>query len=352
MDETKHSTTVFFVGYLALFCLIGLMLWPFLTSIIFACILAGTFNPLAKLLDRKLGSRKRSAAVVCLVIVLAIILPSLFIILKLFEEVNLMYQNVMESMTDEAIEELLFGTRYSSEILQELFQMMNMEFSVESIKEMLLEGLKSTSTYIIDQVSSSILDLFSFIINFFIMLVVIFTLLVEGSRIKEFFLALSPLPDDEEELVIEKFNQINYVTLVGNGIGGVIQGILAGIGFGIAGLESIALWTTLMVVLAFIPLVGISIIFVPACCYLWFWLDQPVAAVILFAYCLVMSQIVENWFKPRFVGSRVKISSALVFLSIIGGLSVFGVAGIFYGPLIISIFLTFVELYHKRYTYV
>ena len=181
------------------------------------------------------------------------------------------------------------------------------------------------------------------------MIIVIYTLLVDGERIKKFIFALSPLPDDEEELVIERFNQINFVTLIGNGIGALIQGLLAGIGFWISGIESLTLWTTLMIVLAFIPLVGISIVYIPVCLYLLIT-GKAITALILFLYCTGISLFVENWFKSKFVGNRAEISPTLIFLSIVGGLAVFGIPGIFYGPLIISIFLTFVDLYHKRYT--
>ena len=104
----------------------------------------------------------------------------------------------------------------------------------------------------------------------------------------------------------------------------------------------------MMIVLAFIPLVGISIVYIPVCIYLLI-IGNFVSAIVLLIYCTTVSLIVENWFKSIFVGNRAEIHSTLIFLSIVGGLVVFGIPGIFYGPLIISIFLTFVDLYHKRY---
>ncbi|MCP4756587.1 MAG: AI-2E family transporter [Proteobacteria bacterium] len=350
MSESKHSIFVFFFFYLVLVGLIGVMLWPFITAIIFAGILAGSFNPVTDFFDRRLKRRKLSAVLVCLIIILAIVLPSVFIVIRLLEEALMLFQTINNYLTDEELESLLFGVKYFDEILQDLFLMADMEFSVESVKGLLLDATKSASSTIFDFLNSLIGNIVSFVIDFLIMMVVIFSLLVNGSRFKEFLLAFSPLPDDEEELVFERFVQINYVTLVGNGIGGLIQGGLAGIGFWMAGLQSIALWTTMMVILAFIPLVGIIIVYLPACIYLII-IGNSISAVVLFIYCSLVALVVENWFKPKFVGNRVKINSTLVFLSILGGLSVFGVAGIFYGPLIISIFLTFVELYHQRYTY-
>ncbi len=300
-------------------------------------------------INKKLNHPRVSATIICLIIILAIFLPSIFIIIKLSEEALALYQTIKAYLSDEDLESIMFGFKYSPQILQELFESIGLEFNLATFKNIILETSKEASSTVFDIINSWISNIFSFFLHFVIMIIVIFTLLVEGPRIKAFALALSPLPDDEEELVIRRFNQINQVTLIGNGIGAIIQGLLAGVGFWIAGIESLTLWTTMMIVLAFIPLVGISIVYVPVCLYLLVT-GSPIAALVLFIYCTVLSLFVENWFKSFFVGNRAEISSTAVFLSIVGGLVVFGVPGIFYGPLIISIFLTFVDLYHKRYT--
>ena len=148
---------------------------------------------------------------------------------------------------------------------------------------------------------------------------------------------------------MEKFNQMNFVTLVCNGLGGLIQGILAGIGFWFAGIKLIVLWTTIMIILAFIPLLGISIIYIPACIYLAVT-GKTITSIALFIYCTLVALVTENWFKPLFIGKRIEISPLLVLFTIIGGMSVFGVGGIFYGPVIAILFLTMVELYHSFYS--
>ena len=349
MNDSKHSIVAFFVGYIVLFYLIGLMLWPFLSSIIFAGILAGSFSPLMTSLNNRIEHPRIAASIVCLIIITALFLPSIFIIVKLSEEALNLYESVVVYLSNKDLEVLFADNKFLPDFVARLFELMNLEFNFATIKGIVLETSKDASSAIFDILNSWISNIFSFFLHFIIMLIVIYTLLVDGNKIKSFVLALSPLPDDEEELVIERFNQINYVTLVGNGIGALIQGVLAGIGFWVAGIQSLTLWTTLMIVLAFIPLVGISVVYIPVCLYLLF-VGNTITSIVLFIYCTVISLTVENWFKPRFVGNRAEINSTAIFLSIVGGLAVFGIPGIFYGPLIISIFLTFVDLYHKRYT--
>ena len=327
----------------------GMLAWPFITPLIFAGIIAGTFYPLLNYLtDKRLLNQKKAAAIVCLLIFLAIILPSVFLVMQLSKEALSLYEFLKTNLTEDKIINYLFEKNYFSGLMGEIFQIADLEYDVATVQNLILDTAKNISATLFEILNLWITNIFSFIFQFLIMMLMIYTLLVDGHSIKRFFLDLSPMPDDEEEKIIEKFNQMNFVTLIGNGIGGLIQGILAGIGFWAAGLESLMLWTTSMVFLAFIPLVGISIIYVPTCIYL-FIIGKIWSSVILFIYCTVISLIVENWFKPKFVGNRVKINSTLVFFSIIGGMSVFGIPGIFYGPLIVSIFLTFVTLYHKRY---
>lgn len=142
---------------------------------------------------------------------------------------------------------------------------------------------------------------------------------------------------------------MNYVTLVCNGVGGIIQGVFVGIVFWFVGIDSVVLWTVLMILLAFIPLVGISIVTVLASIYLML-MGSVTSGIILFVFTLILALLVENWFKPKFIGDRIQINSTFVLLLIIGGMGVFGMGGIFYGPIICILFLTNVELYHSNYS--
>ncbi len=66
-------------------------------------------------------------------------------------------------------------------------------------------------------------------------------------------------------------------------------------------------------------------------------------------FYLILSVSVDNLLKPKLVGQRVKMHTLLVFLSIIGGLNIFGILGIIYGPLVITAFLTLTDIYRTNY---
>ncbi|MDT8448190.1 MAG: AI-2E family transporter [bacterium] len=348
-SQSRQSTVGFIIGYAALFLLVGLIFWPYVNSIVFGAILAGTFYPLMTSFQIRFHIPHRLAvALVMVIIICAFIVPSVYLASELTDEAISLFQFLKTNVTEETLEETFFGDGYLPQMMAQAFEVLDIKYNVSTLQKIIIDSAKTTSSYLLETVNSWLANLVAFLIHFAIMMVVIYGILAEGERVKNFFLELSPLPRVEEDLVLEKFNQMNYVTLVGNGVGGLIQGALAGTSFWWAGIESIFLWTSLMVFLAFIPLVGMSVVYIPAGIYLFFS-GKPVESLVVLVFCTAVAFAVEQWFKPKFVGNRVKIHSVLVFLSIIGGMTAFGFLGIFYGPLIMSIFLTFVDLYHRRY---
>lgn len=114
------------------------------------------------------------------------------------------------------------------------------------------------------------------------------------------------------------------------------------------GLNSPFLWGVIMAFLAFLPLVGIGAVFLPAALYL-FIKGRIASAIFFVVFYIVLSGSIEYIFKPKLVGGRVKMHTLLVFLSIIGGLKLFGILGIIYGPLVVTTFLTLTDIYHSNY---
>lgn len=191
-------------------------------------------------------------------------------------------------------------------------------------------------------------NIVNFVVNFFFMLLIVFYLLIDNQRLVSFIVGLSPLPDDQDEKLIQKFKDMAVAILLGNGLGGLIQGTLGGIVFALFGFKSPFLWGVIMALLAFLPIVGVGAVFLPAALYLI--LQGRLAAGIFFIiFYILLSGSIEYLFKPKLVGKRVQMHTLLVFLSLIGGLKLFGILGIIYGPLVATAFLTLTDIYESSY---
>ncbi len=318
-------------------------------SLAFAAIIAGTFYPLHTYIMKKCNVKPEiSAFITTLAVTIVILIPLVFMLFQVSKEGVNLFSNIKEGLSVDQVKEFLFGDGAVAQVIRKISDTLDLDLDLDTIYEGLISKLQNYSGKVFGTLNQIASDIFNFIFQFLIMLVAIFSLFLDGHKMKKFVFNLSPLPDYQEQMMLEKFSQMNYVTLVCNGLGGVIQGGLAGIGFWLAGLNSVFLWTTVMVVLAFIPLVGISIVTIPACIYL-FAIGKTTAALTLFIYTTTIAVIVENWFKPRFMGPRVKVNSLVLLFYIIAGMQTFGMAGIFYGPLMCTIFMAMVELFDQHY---
>ena len=66
-------------------------------------------------------------------------------------------------------------------------------------------------------------------------------------------------------------------------------------------------------------------------------------------YNVVYSSVIEYFIKPRLIGKGMHMNPILVFIGILGGLQLFGILGIIYGPLIMTILFTLLEIYRLEY---
>lgn len=232
--------------------------------------------------------------------------------------------------------------------LQDHLKGFGFSFEPAQITSMFSYLAKMAGLFIYNQASSWAANILQFIFLFFMMILIVFFLLIDQDRLINFVIAVSPLPDDEDRLLLDKFEEIANAILKGNGICGLIQGILGGVVFSIMGLSSPLLWGGIMAILAFLPIFGIGLVMIPTALILM--LNGSIGqGLFLFFFYLTLSFSVEYLVKPKMVGNEVQMHTLLVFLSILGGLSVYGVLGIIYGPLIVTAFLTLTEIYFAKY---
>ncbi len=328
--------------------LLGRLLWPFVSILILSFILVGISKPFFGLLTNKF-SPAFASLLTCALIVILVFVPLVFFIGALSKEAFSLYQLGKTANFDiglkmkELLEESTLVVR-----AQEMLAGFGISLEPEGLNKELAEVTKVVGLFLYNQASAWAENIMSFMFNFFMMILDIFFLLIDNERLVNFVLRLSPLPDDQERHLIVKFKEIAGAILVGNGVCGIIQGLLGGIAFSIFGLGSPILWGGIMVILAFLPIFGIGLVLIPAA-FLLFIKGKIGSAVFFLIFYAVLSFSVEYLLKPKLVGEQVKMHTLLVFLSILGGLSVFGVLGIIYGPLIVTAFLTLSEIYLVDY---
>jgi predicted PurR-regulated permease PerM len=227
-------------------------------------------------------------------------------------------------------------------------QRTGLPISPEAVQDGVVDVARNLSQGLYKRANSLVSGVLQFALHGVITLFSIFYLLMQGEKLRTFIFRLSPLAGDEDQLFITKLGEVGRAILIGNGIGSSLQGLVAGVAWAVVGLPSPVLWGLVMAVAAFLPLVGVAAVVVPATFYLWF-AGRHVIAASFFIFCMGQSFLFEYGLKPRLMGSSMRMNSLLVFLSLLGGILGFGAPGILYGPLIMTLFLALAQLYETRY---
>ena len=336
----------FFVIFIISILLLGWVLWPFWQLLILAFLLAGIFRPIYSWQLRWM-SPWLASILTCILITLIVFVPLTFCIGALSTETLNLYQLLKNTNVLLKLQEFIQNNTLMLEA-QEVLSGWGINFDPNDLTGTLSKIGGTIGLFIYNQASVWAGNIMSFGLQFCILILVVYFLLIDIDNLLVFMVKLSPLPDDQDQLLVKKFMEISGAILVVNGISGLFQGMLGGIYFSILGLKSPVLWGSVMAVLAFLPIFGIGLVLIPTSIILLIG-GNPGQAMLTFAFYLFLSLTVEYLLKPKFVGDQVKMHTLLVFLSILGGMSVFGILGIIYGPLIVTAFLTLSDLYMNVY---
>lgn len=339
----------FVVLFVLAFLAVGYVLLPFFGDMVIAFLFVILLTPLYARLSRLLGNREVLASglmVVGLVVVGAV--PIFLIasaLLKDISEASTTWSNAGRSLALRAVAGRN-GVIMSG--ISTIAARLGITLAPEWVEQALLDTGRGLTQYLATRANAFLGSLLSTTLHIVITLFSIFYLFIHGDKLRTFIYRLSPLKHDEDQIFINKLGEVGWAILVGAGTSSLLQGLVASIAWVVVGLPSPVLWGLLMAIAAFLPLVGIAAVVLPATIYLSIE-GRPLAAVLFLVFCMGQSFFFEYGLKPRMMGSSMSMNSLLVFLSLLGGIMGFGMPGLIYGPLIMTLFLTLVQLYQTRY---
>lgn len=340
----------FFVVLLALaFLAVGYILLPFFGDMVIAFLFVILLTPTHARISRWLGNRPVLASGILVAALVVIGTVPVFLVasalLRDITEASAGWSRAGKSLV---LKTLAGRNGVIMSGIANLAARLGISVAPEWVEQALLDTGKSLTQWLATRANTFVSSLLSTTIHAVITLFSIFYLFIHGEKLRTFIYRLSPLKHDEDQIFINKLGEVGRAILIGNGSSSALQGIVAGVAWAIVGLPSPVLWGILMAVAAFLPLVGIAAVVVPATIYLWVE-GRPLAALLFLVFCMGQSFFFEYGLKPRLMGSSMRMNNLLVFLSLLGGIMGFGMPGLIYGPLIMTLFLTLVQLYQTRY---
>jgi predicted PurR-regulated permease PerM len=345
--KREHIFLIFilFLTFFSIYLLYEI-LSPFLSSIIWAVLLAIVFYPLFKKLQHLLKKRGvLSSLIMTLLVLTVIVLPSTLLLASLASDAINIYHQVEEMIKSGQLQGYLERIKeipILNWILAGLGQYIDL--SQTNPLPLLLNNLNRITTFIFNQTTILLKGFSTFIVGFFFTLLSLYYLFKDGSHLFGRLEEIIPLPPRERDLLIQRFKDMIYATIYGGILVAMIQGVLGGLSFWILGLPSPIFWGTAIALFSFIPIGGTALIWAPASIILLIGGDVLKGLILLGLGVLVIS-MVDNILKPLFISTRTNIHPLLLFFAVLGGIQAFGLIGLVAGPLIATLFLTLIEIY-------
>lgn len=339
MQVRQLNVYFFFLLLIGAAIVVFFIFQPFLTAIVAAAILSILFKPMYRLLTRILGGSEIAGSfAACVAVALLIVTPIVFTLSLAVAEANNLYHTLGEART---LDELVGSSaRHLSEQPYTRYIFPAGTFNPDRITA----DIKRLSENALGVLQAAYQSVTHFAFWVFVMFFTLFYLFIDGERAFAYLQRLSPLKNEHEKLLAQKFVSISRATLKGTLVVGTTQGLLGGLAFWIAGVPSPAIWGLMMVLLAMIPLVGSALVWVPAGIILLLMGDLWQGVFVL-AFGFGVISVIDNILRPRLVGKDTQMHPLMIFFAILGGISLFGLPGFVIGPILVSLFLALWEIY-------
>jgi predicted PurR-regulated permease PerM len=298
--------------------------------------LAVIAHPLHKWIERRIGRPNIAAGISVAIVAVAILAPVLFVLNSLFEQVAKNAQLVQQEEIVRLSEQITARSPRLAPVVKWVNQQINLQGDTASIAQ-------AVATRATQYVAGSLWIAAQALITLFLL----FFFFRDRRSALEALRHLVPLSRAESNDIFHRVEDTIFATLYGSMSVALIQGALGGLIFWLLGLPAPLLWGVVMALLATVPMLGTFVIWMPAAIFLATQGEWG-KALILVGWGAIVIALVDNLVYPMLVGQRLRLHPVLVFITIVGGVFLFGAVGIVIGPLILSITDALLEIWRRR----
>lgn len=308
----------------------------FLPVLTWALALAVLFVPFQRWLESKLKRPSLAALISVLVIGLVVVVPATFVGQQIFLQAAKGAGVIEAKVKSGEWRRALETQPHLTPIIKRVEQQVDLSGTFEKLATWLSNAAGSI-------VKGSVIRALGVCLTFYLLF---FFLRDRGVALLS-IRSLSPLSDVEMDQLFSRVGDTIYATIYGTLAVASMQGLLGGLMFWWLGLSAPLLWGVVMALLAVVPVLGAFIVWIPAALFLV--LEGSWAkALILILWGMLVVGTIDNLFRPILVGNRLKLHTVLAFMSVAGGLILFGTAGLILGPVALTITTELLKIWLSR----
>ncbi len=337
---SDRLTTVLSYGVLLLlFYLVFRIYEPFLAALGWAAVLVIFFYPMHHWLTRRFSASK-AAAVSTLAVTFLLIVPAILVTTLFIREAVAVSRGVQHTLLNERAPMLVKGWAWIAQHVPGLDPHAD-------VLEMLERGVQKQAGFLAERLGTILRNIAEFIFNLFVMIFAMFYFFRDAGQIIRGVRSILPFDVDQREMMMAQARNLISASVTTSLILAVIQGGIGGLGFVLVKLPTPLFWGVAMAFFSLVPVVGSGLIFVPAALWLGFT-GHWGRAILLVVICAGVSTIVDNVVRPLLLGGRTELSGLVIFISVVGGVSLFGMLGLVLGPILVATAAGVLAVYAER----
>lgn len=345
----QYLKIVPFIFFVLALILAFKLIQPMITILLSSMLLAYISFPIYRRVMNKLQHKSISIIIALLVVVVIILIPFLFLAFEITQQGYYFYNSLSGEITKGA----LFGFGCTSADSKVCLLVNQAErFSVERLSAFGFDKqLQKLLPLLEEKITTFILSIPIMIAKIFLIIVIAYFILKEWRIILEKVVNLIPIRKNTMDRLIHEFGDITYTVVYAQLFVACIQGIVGMIGLYFFGVPFPVFLGVVMAFCALIPTIGTAMIWVPASFYLivgGYFSGDPILltkGIFLMLYGIFVISIIDNVLLGTIVQAKARVSPIIVIIGVIGGASMFGIVGIFIGPILLPLLITYFETF-------
>lgn len=331
---------------LALIVLAGLLTYlvylvfaPFLVPLVWAVVLAVIFRPVHARIERWLARPSLAALTSLVLLTLVLIVPVLLVAGALANQAIDGAQWLLEQQRQgrRPLLDWLAGLP-----LEPLVRWLPVSITMDDVSNTILDAARKGARSLADHAGAAVRNVAVSFFSLFVTLLATFYLFRDGRALLAQLRDVLPLDEAYREQLFSIAHNVLYASVLSSLVVAAVQGGLGGLAFWALGLTAPVLWGVVMALLSLLPLLGAWMVWVPAAAVLAAG-GQWVKALVLLVVGSLVIGTADNLLRPLLISGRAQLNGLLVFISVLGGVNVFGLVGIVLGPVLVALGVAVVQ---------
>jgi len=342
-----------FVLFILALVLLFLLVRPMITVLLSSVLLAYISFPIYTRVSKKISNKTTSIILSLFIVVLIILIPFAFLAFEVTQQGFSFYGSMSNNIEKGAL--FGFGCTSSESKVCSLVNQAE-RFSLKRLSTFGFDKqLQKLLPFLEEKITKFILSIPVILAEIFLTLVITYFILKDWENILKKVSDFLPVRTKTKKRLIEEFGNVTHTVVYAQLLVALIQGFTGTIGYYLFGVPFPIILGVMTALFALIPSIGTAIIWLPASLYLilvgyfskdYWTLSKGIG---LFVYGILVISLIDNFLLAKIVHAKAKVNQILVIIGVIGGAAMFGVVGIFIGPILLPLLVTYLETFRERF---